>query len=72
MVHTWYTAGVVGIALVAGVALTAGAMSAHNAIGIERRAGAGVHTFFILAGQHLRTVVIHGALGSAAGCVGVA
>jgi hypothetical protein len=70
--HTWLTASVVWIALVSGVALTSGPMSAHNAVGIDRRTGARVHTLLVAAGQHLRTVVVHGALGSAAGRVGIA
>ena len=46
-------------------------MIAHNAVGIGR-ARARIHTLLVAAGEHLGAVVVHGALGPAAGGVGVA
>jgi hypothetical protein len=70
-VHTWNTAGIVGVALVADDALASGQMVAHNAVGVGRTR-ARVHTLLVAARQHLGTVVVHCALGPAAGGVGVA
>jgi hypothetical protein len=41
-------------------------MVSHNTVGVGRT-GARIHTLLIAAGEHLRTVVVHRALGPSTG-----
>ena len=70
MSPTWIAAGPVGVASVPLDALTSGPMGPDNALGIGGTVTR-VHTVLRLTCQHLGALLIHGALWSGAGHIGV-